>query len=131
MVATADIELTATAPTPTPTPKPSPSPTPCEDATEDATAIEADTDELILYHGNCDTVIITVTGDGGCPVEGDTVKAKVDADGSKYIKVSPKKRRTNSNGEAEFEICSKGKLGDAIVTFKDGSLSTKVYVTVK
>ena len=37
---------------------------------------------------------------------------------------------TDANGEAVFTIKAKNKAGNAIVTFKDGSLSTQVKVTV-
>lgn len=42
----------------------------------------------------------------------------------------PKKQKTNANGQAMFTIKAKGKTGIATVTFKDGSLSTQVTVTV-
>ncbi|OHB47005.1 MAG: hypothetical protein A2099_05775 [Planctomycetes bacterium GWF2_39_10] len=63
-------------------------------------------------------------------MEGDSVKAKVKGSGNEYIKVSPKKQATDANGEAVFTIKAKNKAGNAIVTFKDGSLSTQVKVTV-
>ncbi|HHT9106707.1 MAG TPA: hypothetical protein ACFYD7_12675, partial [Candidatus Wujingus californicus] len=100
--------------------------TPCENAID----IEANPTEMTLNTKASNTVTVTVTGLDGCPVEGDTVKAKVDNNSENYVKVSPKKQTTNASGQAEFNITAKSKAGDAIVTFKDGSLSTQVTVTV-
>lgn len=97
---------------------------------ENATSIEANPTEMTLDTKARDTVTITVTGEDGCPVEGDTVKVKVEEDGDQYVKVSSKKQKTDANGQAVFTIKAKNKEGSAIVTFKDGSLSTQVTVTV-
>ena len=112
--------------TKTPTPTATPTPTPCEDAT----AIEADPTELTLQKKESDTVIVTVIGENDCPVEGDMVKAKTDKAGRARIRVTPSSKRTDANGEAVFTITAKNKTGNATVTFKDGSLSTQVSVTV-
>ncbi|OHB40577.1 MAG: hypothetical protein A2Y11_00615 [Planctomycetes bacterium GWC2_39_26] len=63
-------------------------------------------------------------------MEGDSVRAKVEGSGNEYIKVLQRKQATNANGQAVFTIKAKNKAGNAIVTFKDGSLSTQVKVTV-
>lgn len=42
----------------------------------------------------------------------------------------PKNQTTNTNNQTAFAIKAKGKTGIATVTFKDGSLSTQVTVTV-
>lgn len=97
---------------------------------EEATDIVADPSELTLQTKASDTIIVTVTGEDGCPVEGDSVKAKVGDSGNEYLKVSPKKQTTNANGEAVFTINAKKKAGSAVVKFKDGDLSTQVDVTV-
>ncbi|MBI2556058.1 MAG: hypothetical protein HYW13_01285 [Planctomycetes bacterium] len=105
---------------------PTPTPTPCEDAT----AIEADPTELTLQKKESDTVIVTVIGENDCPVEGDMIKAKTDKAGRGRIRVTPSSKRTDASGEAIFTITAKNKTGNATVTFKDGSLSTQVSVTV-
>ena len=100
---------------------------------EDATAIEPDTTELILPKKGSDTVTVTVTGENGCPVEGDKVKAKIDKDGRDRIRVTPSSIKTDVKGEAIFKITAKNKTGDATVTFtdKNANLSTQVDVTVE
>ncbi|MDO8095059.1 MAG: SBBP repeat-containing protein, partial [Candidatus Brocadiales bacterium] len=95
-----------------------------------AAAIEASPNELTLKKKQSDEVTVTVTGEDGCPVEGDTVKAKVEGDGNQYIKVSPKKQKTDANGQAMFTIKAKDKAGNALVIFRDGSLNTQVSVKV-
>ena len=97
---------------------------------EDATAIEAEPTTLTLQKNKGGTVIITVTGKDGCPVEGDTVKAKVEGSGDTLIRVFPRNQTTNANGQTAFAIKAKNKTGVATVTFSDGSLSTQVTVTV-
>lgn len=58
------------------------------------------------------------------------VKAKTVKGGRNLIRVTPSSKRTDANGEAVFTITAKNKTGNATVTFKDGSLSTQVSVTV-
>ena len=113
-------------PIPTATPTPSATPTPCEEAVD----IEASPSELTLSKKEGNTVTITITGNGGCPIEGDTVKARIDSNDEELLKVSPKKQTTDANGEAVFMITAKNKAGNAAVKFKDGDLSTQVNVTV-
>ena len=131
--ANADISSTPT-PTPTPTATPTVTPTTTPTATpapcEEATDIIADPSELTLQTKASDMITVTVTGEDGCPVEGDSVRAKVEGSGNEYLKVSPKKRVTNASGKAVFTVKGKGKAGNAKVTFKDGDLSTQVNVTV-
>lgn len=97
---------------------------------EVATTIEVSPTELTLKKRQSNEVTVTVTGEDGCPVEGDTVKARVDKNGKKLIKVSPKKQKTDANGQAVFTIKAKNKTGIATVTFKDAALSTTVTVSV-
>ncbi|MEK7290326.1 MAG: hypothetical protein AAB013_00265, partial [Planctomycetota bacterium] len=119
--------------TPTPIPTATPTPTPTPSATpscQEAVFIEASPTELTLNKKVGNVVTVTVTGDDGCPVEGDTVKARIDSNDEELIKVSPKKQTTDANGEAVFMITAKNKAGNAAVKFKDGELSTQVNVTV-
>lgn len=97
---------------------------------EVATTIEVSPTELTLKKRLSNEVTVTVTGEDGCPVERDTVKARVDKNGKKLIKVSPKKQKTDANGQAVFTIKAKNKTGIATVTFKDAALSTTVTVSV-
>ena len=75
-------------------------------------------------------VVVTVTGKGGCPVEGETVTAMIKKSGRKRITVSPTSATTNADGEATFTIIAKNKAGNATVTFMDGILKTTVKVKV-
>ena len=97
---------------------------------DNAITIEANPNELTLRTKESDTVIVKVTGEDGCPVMDDIVKASIDKNGKDRIKVAPSSKRTEANGEAVFTITAKNKTGNAKVTFKDGSLSTQVNVTV-
>ncbi|HHT9106839.1 MAG TPA: RCC1 domain-containing protein [Candidatus Wujingus californicus] len=127
--ATATATPTAT-PTATVTAMPSTTPTPV--SCDTATAIEASPTELTLQKKERDEITVTVTGDGGCPVEGDKVKAVVDENSKEVIKVSPKKQKTDANGQAVFTIKAGNETGNAKVTFKErtANLEAKVEVTV-
>ena len=92
--------------------------------------LEVEPTVLTLGKRESDNVTVTVAGEDDCPVEGDTVKARVDEDGEKLIKVSPNKQRTDENGQAVFKIKAKNKTGSSTVTFKDGILSATVNVTI-
>ena len=48
-----------------------------------------------------------------------------------YVDSTVFTKTTDKNGRAVFAITAKNKTGNAVVTFKDGSLSTQVNVTVK
>ncbi len=65
-------------------------------------------------------VTVTVTGNGGCPVEGQKVMSKIHGDIN--IEISPKTAVTDGNGEATFTITALGKTGSATVTFTAGTL---------
>jgi len=74
------------------------------------------------------TVIVTVTGENGCPIEGDTVRASVSD--TSLIRVSPRRQVTDENGEAVFTIKATDKAGNAVGIFWDGRLNTQVSVKV-
>ena len=122
------IIVTYTPYTPTPTPTATATPTPTPIICDEATDIEAEPDLLILKVNKSNTVIVTVTGENGCQVEGDTVRASVSD--SSLISVAPQMQVTDENGEARFKITANNKTGNVVVTFRDGSLSTKVTVKV-
>ena len=98
--------------------------TPCDG---EAKLIAVDPDSLALKRKAAGDVTVTVTDNGGCPVEGQKVKAIIQGP----IKISPKNANTDENGEATFTITAKGKKGKANVTFKAGTLKTKVPVKVQ
>ena len=74
-------------------------------------------------------VTVTVTGSNGCFVEGDVVEAKIDKSGKKYVAVSPKRARTDANGQARFKIRAK-KKGCATMTFICEEMEETVTVKV-
>lgn len=93
-------------------------------------SIAAFPSKLTLNVNESGDVVVTVTGKGGCPVEGETVTAMINKSGRKRITVSPTSATTNADGEATFTIIAKNKAGNATVTFKDGILKTTVKVKV-
>lgn len=116
----------ALTPLPTPTLGPSPTPTPfvC-----DAQSITVFPKKLKLKKKGSNDVTVTLAGEDNCPVEGNTVEAKI-AKGKKRISVSPTREVTNTNGQAVFVITSKGKTGRAEVVFKSDNLKTRLKVKV-
>ena len=119
-------------PTPTSTGTPTPKPTPTSATCEDATAIEADPTSVTLQKKGSDTIIVTVTGENGCPVKDKMVKATIDKDGRDVIRVTPQSIKTDSNGEAVFTVTAKNKTGNTTVKFKakKTELETTVSVSV-
>ncbi len=118
--------------TPTVTPLPTPTATPTAIPTPVACSADLMTvfpDNLKLRREESDDVLVTVIGEGDCPVEGETVKAKV-TKGKKRITVSPSSAITNDDGQAEFTITAQKKTGKAKVKFKSGNLKTIVKVKV-
>lgn len=112
--------------TPTPIPTPTPTPTPaCV-----AETIVTSTDKLTLNINESDMVTVTVTGKGGCYVEGGIVDSIVDKAGQKYVSVSPSSTTTNANGEAMFTITAKDEAGKARVSFFCADISTSMEVKV-
>ncbi|MBI2488265.1 MAG: SBBP repeat-containing protein [Planctomycetes bacterium] len=118
------VTYTPYTPTPTATLTATPTPIICDEATD----MEAVPDLLILKVKKSDTVIVTVTGENGCQVEGDAVRASVSD--SSLISVAPQMQVTDENGEVRFKITANNKTGNVVVMFRDGSLSTKVSVRV-
>jgi len=112
--------------TPTPTPTPTITPLGCQ-----AVSIEASSNRLTLSKKASDEVTVTVTGDNGCPVQGDTVTASVNSTGKNVISVSPISATTDASGEATFTITAKNKTGNATVTFKEGNSNLRTKVKVK
>ena len=84
---------------------------------------------LKLKKAESDDVTVTLTGEGDCPAEGKTVKAKV-IKGKRPISVSPTKKVTNTDGLAVFSIRSKRKTGQAEVKFETDNLKTRLKVKV-
>lgn len=124
-VMTASITVPYTTPTPTPTPTATPTPT---EECVDAENIAASPSELKLNTKGSGEVTVAVTGKNGCPVEGDSVRASVS---NRLVTVSPRNKTTDENGRSVFTITARNKTGNAVVTFRDGSLSTQVNVTVE
>src|SRR3990167_7405653 len=114
---------TATA-TKTPTATSTPTPIICDEATD----IEAEPELMILKVNKSNTVIVTVTGENGCFVEGDTVRTKVY--NPEIVRVRPIRQVTDENGEAVFTIKAKDKAGNALVIFRDRGMISQVAVKV-
>ena len=76
---------------------------------------------LKLKKNTSEPVTVTLTGAGGCGVEGETVTAKVTR-GRKRIAVSPASSVTDEDGEATFTITAGKKTGKAKVSFEAGAV---------
>jgi len=119
--------------TPTATPISTPSVTPISTATPGcvATSIVVSPNKLTLSKKASSEVTVKITGNGNCPVEGETVTATIGAPGKKRISVSPSSQSTNENGQAIFTITARKKIGKARVTFQAAGLTKSITVTVK
>ncbi len=73
--------------------------------------------------------MVTLTGEGDCPVEGETVKARI-ATGTRRISVLPASAITNADGQTEFTITALKKTESAKVKFKAGDVKTTLKVKV-
>ena len=124
--------ITTTA-TPMATPLSTPSVTPISTATPVcvATSIVISPTKLTLSKKASSEVTVKITGNGNCPVEGETVTATIGAPGKKRISVSPSSQSTNENGQAIFTITARKKIGKARVTFQAAGLTKSITVTVK
>jgi len=124
----------AITPTPTATPTitstplstPSVTPTPGVCNTE---LITVSPRRLKLKKKKSDDVMVTLTGEGDCPVAGETVKARI-TKGKSLITVSPASAITNDDGQAEFTIMAVKKTGNAKVKFKSDNVKTILKVKV-
>ena len=98
----------------------------------EAEAIETSSTKLTLKRKKKkkQDVTVTMTGAEGCPSEGITVEAAVNAAGKKRVSVSPTSKETDDKGQAVFTINAKNKSGNAKITFKAGSLSQSISVKV-
>jgi hypothetical protein len=119
-------------PTPTPTSTLAPTPTPPATPTPgvcNAGLITVSPRKLKLKKKERDDVVVTLNGEGDCPVEGETVKARI-TNGKRFITVSPASAITNDEGQAEFTITALKKTGDAKVKLQSGNVKTILKVKV-
>ncbi len=96
----------------------------------EAETIETSSNKLTLKRKKKQDVTVTMTGTEGCPSEGITVEATVNAAGKKRLSVSPTSKETDDKGQAVFTITAKNKPGNAKITFRAGSLSQSISVKV-
>ncbi len=124
---TLDFELQpiSTSITPTPAVTLTPTPTPeCE-----VKSIEVLPKRLKLKRGQSSEVIIKLEGNSCIPA-GKTVTATIGKFGSNRISISPTSEVTGENGEANFTITAKNKIGNAKVTFKANGVKKTIVVKV-
>jgi len=112
--------------TPVPTPVPSPSPVVC-----DVETISVSPSMLTIKTKKSGKVAVTVTGEDGCKVEGETVTATINAAGKSSILVSPSIAVTDASGQATFTITATKKTGNARVTFQASSMKKSITVKVR
>ncbi len=117
--------------TPTSTPTATPTPTPTATPVCEASSLVVSPATLTLNRKTSENITVTVTGDGNCLVEGETVTAMISASGKKRIAVSPTSQTTNENGQATFTIAARKKLGKAKVTLQAAGQTKSITVTVK
>ena len=119
--------------TPTATPISTPSVTPISTATPVcvATSIVISPTKLTLSKKASSDVTVKITGEDGCPVEGETVTAKIAPSGKRLISILSTSRNTDANGETTFTITAKKKAGKARITFQSAGQKKSITVTVK
>jgi len=86
---------------------------------------------LLLNREESSKVTVTVTGEYDYPVEGEVVKARVNATGKKLISISSASDTTDTNGQTTFTITAGKKAGKAKITFKSDCLKKSITVKVK
>jgi len=94
-------------------------------------AMTVSSNSLLLNKGEISEVTVTITGEYDYPVEGETVKAKVNTARKKLVSVSPSSNTTDTNGQATFTITAGKKNGKAKITFKSDCLKKSITVKVK
>ena len=85
---------------------------------------------LTLKRNASGDVTVTVTGEDGCAVEGDTVAATINLAGQKRVSVSPTSAVTDENGQSVF-IVTGIKTGKAEIIFSAQEQEIKKTLTVK
>ena len=93
-------------------------------------AMTVSSNSLLLNREESSEVTVTVTGEYDYPVEGEVVKAKVNATGKKLISISSASDTTDSNGQTTFTITAGKKAGKAKITFKSDCLKKSITVKV-
>ena len=94
-------------------------------------AMTVSSNSLLLNREESSEVTVTVTGEYDYPVEGESVKAKVNTAGKKLISISSTSNTTDSNGQTTFTITAGKKNGKAKITFKSGCLKKSITVKVR
>jgi hypothetical protein len=94
-------------------------------------AMTVSSNSLLLNREESSEVTVTVTGEYDYPVEGETVKAKVNAAGKKLILISSTSNTTDPNGQATFKITARKKNGKAKITFKSDCLKKSITAKVR
>lgn len=94
-----------------------------------AKRIQLSQDALALQKGESGELVVTVTGENGCPAEGVSITTTIKK-GRKRISLSPESGITDENGQIAFTITAKEKTGNAKVVFKTGKLKEKLTVKV-
>lgn len=92
--------------------------------------IEADPKKLKLKVGKSTEVTLTLTGEDGCLVEGESITVKLNSSGKRRVSISPSKLTSDENGNASFTATANAK-GKAKITAKAGSSKVKIKVKVK
>ncbi|MBM4067285.1 MAG: hypothetical protein FJ266_16895 [Planctomycetes bacterium] len=115
------------------TPTPSPSVTPISTASPVcvATSIVVSPNKLTLNKKAGSEVTVKITGEDGCPVEGETITANIAPSGKRLISISSLSEITDTNGEATFTITAKKKTGKAKIAFQAAGQTKSIAVTVK
>ncbi len=94
-------------------------------------AMTVSSNSLLLNREESSEVTVTVTGEYNYLVEGETVKAKVNAAGKKLVSISPTSNTTDANGQTTFTITAGKKTGKAKITFKSDCLKKSITAKVR
>lgn len=119
--------------TPSPTPATSPTATPVATPTPDActpTKMKLSARKLEMKTSSKKKVTVTVTGKGGCPVDGQEVTATVSRSGKKKPISVTSSATTDDSGRAVFQIRATANTGNVTVVFRAGSLRSNLSVKV-
>jgi len=103
----------------------------CPDMLEaKATSLTAPLSEITLPKNDSTEIVITVTDDTGCPVEGVKCKRLLSSSNNRYIDVTPRSGKSDEDGQVIFTITAKEEKESTKVKFKTKGLEDALTVIV-
>ena len=103
----------------------------CQNTLEgEAASLTAPSNEITLSKNDSSKILITVTNDTGCPVEGIRCKRLLSSSNNRYIDVTPRSGKSDKNGQVRFTITAKEEKESAKVKFKTKGIEGKLTVII-